>query len=395
MGENIILELFIMFAAAKLLGEVFVRFRQPAVMGELLAGVLIGPHLLGWVHLGEAQNVLAEIGVIVLLFTVGLETNLSEFRSVAGPASRVGLLGIAIPFASGWGVMRLLGFEQVESLFVGAALVATSVGITARVLKDMDRLWRPEARVVLGAAVLDDVLGLAILAVVAGLGEGGLSGGRVALVVGEAVGFVALLILLGPRLVRRHGRALLARPPSERSPFYLALGLCLGLSALAEGIGLAALVGAFLAGLILAETSEEFELGRDLTPVADFVAPFFFVVTGAQLDLSVFTDPTVVLVTCAITAVAVAGKVLGGVLGARSMGRRQALAVGVGMMPRGEVGILVASLGLSLGVVGQDLYGAVIGMSIITTLLAPPLLKPLFFRGPSEPPGERGSAAVR
>lgn len=386
MNENIILELFIMFAAAKLLGELFERARQPAVMGELLAGVLIGPHLLGWVHLGEAQVVLGEIGVIVLLFTVGLETNLSEFRSVAGPASRVGLLGIAIPFAAGWGTMRLLGFDQTESLFVGAALVATSVGITARVLKDLDRLWRPEARVVLGAAVLDDVLGLAILAVVAGLGEGALSGGRVALVVGEAVAFVAILVLLGPRLARRHGR-LLARPPSERSPFYLALGLCLGLSALAEGIGLAALVGAFLAGLILAENDAEFQLRRDMTPVADFVVPYFFVVTGAQLDLAVFADPVVLGVTALITVVAIAGKVAGGVLGARAMGRRESLAVGVGMVPRGEVGILVASLGLSLGVVGPDLYGAVIGMSIATTLIAPPLLKPLFAPGGEAEPG--------
>jgi Kef-type K+ transport system membrane component KefB len=388
LDDNIILQLFLMFAAARLLGEVFERLRQPAVIGELLAGVLIGPHLLGWIHLGEAQDAFAEIGVIVLLFTVGLETHLSEFRSVAGPAARVGVLGIAIPFAAGWGAMRLLGFAQIESLFVGAALVATSVGVTARVLKDLDRLWRPEAKVVLGAAVLDDVLGLAILAVVAGLSEGGLSTGRVALVITEAVAFVALLVTLGPRFVRRHGR-LMERPTAERSPFLLALALCLGLSALADAIGLAALVGAFLAGLILAETAEEYELARNMTPVAEFLTPFFFVVTGARLDLSVFAEPSVLLVTGVITAVAIAGKVGGGMLGARSMGRREALAVGVGMVPRGEVGFLVAALGLSLGVVGDDIYAAVIGMTMITTLVVPPLLKPLFAGGPDAPSGER------
>ena len=388
MRENIILELFLMFAGAKLLGEVFDRLRQPPVLGELLAGVLIGPHVLGWIHVGEAQEVLAEIGVIILLFTVGLETRISEFRTVAGPATRVGILGIAVPFASGWAITRVLGFGQTESLFVGAALVATSVGITARVLQDLDRLWRPEARVILGAAVLDDVLGLAILAVVAGLGEGGFSGGRVAIVIVEAVAFVALLVLVGPRVARRHGR-LLDVPPSERSPFYLALGLCLGLSALAESIGLAGLVGAFLAGLILAETTEEYQLGRDMTPVADLVVPFFFVVTGARLDPAVFTDPVVLGVTALITVLAIAGKVLAGIVGARSMGRRSALAVGVGMMPRGEVGILVASIGLSLGVINGDLYAAVIGMSMLTTLIAPPLLKPLFRGGPDAPSGER------
>ncbi|MCA1727037.1 MAG: cation:proton antiporter [Actinobacteria bacterium] len=393
MDEHLILELFLIYAAAKLVGGIFERLRQPAVVGELLAGVLLGPHLLGWIHVGEGQAALAEIGVIVLLFTVGLETRLTEFRSVAGPATQVGLLGIAIPFAAGWGVMRLLGFGQLEALFVGAALVATSVGVTARVLSDMDRLWRPEARVVLGAAVLDDVLGLAILAVVAGLGETGLSVARVAFVVGEAVAFVAVLALFGPRLARSHGRRLLEGPPDPRSPFILALGLCLGLSALAESIGLAALVGAFLAGLILAETDEEEELRRDMTPVADFVVPFFFVVTGARVDLEVFTDSTILGVTALITVVAVLGKVLGGVIGARSMGRRESLAVGVGMVPRGEVGILVASLGLSLGVVKADVYGAVIGMSVLTTVLAPPFLRPLFAEGGRDP--EAGPPEVR
>ncbi len=384
MDENIILELFLMYAAARLVGEVFERIGQPAVVGELLAGILLGPSLLGWIHVGEAQSAFAEIGVIVLLFTVGLETDLFEFRSVARPATAVGLLGIVLPFAAGWGTMRLLGYEPIESLFVGAALVATSVGITARVLGDLGALRRPESRVILGAAVLDDVLGLAILAVVAGLGAGALSVGRVAVVVGEAVGFVALLAFVGPAVVRRYG-GWLERPSSERSPFLLALALCLGLSALAEAIGLAALVGAFLAGIVLAETREQYKLVREMRPVADLLTPFFFVLTGARLDVAVFTEPAVLLVTVLITLVAIAGKVGGGLVGARSMGRRPALLVGVGMMPRGEVGILVASLGLSLGVVGNRLYGAVIGMSLITTLLAPPLLKRLI-RGESNAP---------
>lgn len=383
METSVVLELFLIFVSAKALGAVSERLGQPAVVGELVAGILIGPHLLGWIHIGEPQEVLAEIGVIVLLFTVGLETDLSRFRSVAGPATRVGILGIALPFAGGWLVMRALGYPQIESLFVGAALVATSVGITARVLRDLNRLAGPESRVILGAAVLDDVLGLAILAVVAGLGEGGLSPGRVALVVGEAVAFVAILVTVGPRLVRRHG-GLLGRPANPRSPFVLGLILLLGLSAAAEAIGLAALVGAFLAGILLAEAEEEYELERDMAPVAEFVVPFFFVITGARLDLAVFAEPAVLLVTGAITAVAIAGKVAGGLFGARSMGPRPALAVGIGMMPRGEVGILVASIGLGLATVGDRIYGAVIGMSLITTLLAPPLLKAAFRRESAE-----------
>lgn len=372
-----------MFAAAKVAGELFERFRQPSVIGEVMAGVLIGPHLLGWIHLGEAQEALGEIGVIVLLFTVGLSSHLSEFKSVAGPATRVGLLGIALPFAGGWGLMSVLGYGQVESLFVGAALVATSVGITARVLQDMNQLWRRESRIILGAAVLDDVLGLAILAVVAGLAEGAVSGGKVLLVVGEALGFVALLILIGPRLARRHPR-ILGRPRTEGGPLAIALTLCLGLSALANAIGLAALVGAFLAGVILAEAPDEYELEDKMGPVANFLVPFFFVVTGAHLDLGVFASGGVALLALVITVVAIVAKVAGCGLGAVSLGCRSALAVGVGMMPRGEVGILVASLGLSLGVIEAPIYGAVIGMSLLTTIIAPPLLRPLFRGGPDQ-----------
>jgi Kef-type K+ transport system membrane component KefB len=384
--DRIVLELFVIFAAAWALGRAFEAVRQPAVIGELLAGVIVGPHVLGWIHLGQAQEVLAEIGVIVLLFTVGLETDLARFRPVAGPATGVAVLGIAIPFASGWGVTLLLGFGHAEALFVGTALVATSVGITARVLRDLGRLDGTEGRVILAAAVLDDVLGLAILAVVAGIATGISSPSRVALAVVEAAAFVVVLIVVGPRLARRHGRRL-ARLKNTRTPFVLALGLCLGLSALAEAIGLAALIGAFLAGVILSEAGEDLDLSREMNPVADLVVPFFFVVTGARLDPGVFGDAGLLGVTAAITAVAVAGKVLGGVLGARSLGARRALTVGVGMMPRGEVGILVASLGLSLGVVGDDLYGAVIAMSVVTTALAPPLLALLT----RDVPGEGGS----
>jgi Kef-type K+ transport system membrane component KefB len=377
--ERLLLDVFVIFAAAKVIGQVFEQARQPAIVGELLAGVLVGPAVLGWIHLGEFQEALAELGVIVLLFVVGLETKFSDLRAVGPTSMLVALLGVAFPFAFGWIAMVATGHRGAESLFVGTALVATSVGITARVLRELGRLETPVGRVILGAAVIDDILALVLLAVVSGAAAGTISAAKVAAVVATALAFVGFLAVIGTRLMRRYPAWLEAAFPT-RHPLAVALMICLGLSALAAQVGLAAIVGAFMAGTVLAEARERYELDRQMQPVITLLTPFFFVVTGAKVRMEAFGDAGLIGLMALLTALAFAGKILGGVLGARSLGRRGSLAVGVGMVPRGEVGIIVASLGLADGTVGPSIYSVVVAVSLLTTVLAPAALVRLFRR---------------
>ncbi len=381
----IVLEVFAIFTSAKVLGALAHRLGQPTVVGELIAGVLIGPHVLGWIRLGPTEDALAQIGVIVLLFLVGLESRLSSLRPVVGRAAAVSALGMVLSFAGGWGVGLLLGHEGIEALFLGGALVATSAGVTARFLREHGHMARTEARVIVGAAILDDVLGLAVVAVIVGVASGRVSTASVLVTIGEALAFVVLLAVAGPWLARRHG-GLLARPRLPGAPLAIALVLCLGLSAAAQAIGLAALVGAFLAGLTLAETRDEFELERQMAPVAEFLVPFFFVVSGARLDPGALTVGSVLLLAATLVAVGVVAKLLAGAAGAAGLGRRGALAVGVGMVPRGEVAILVAGLGLSIGVMTTGTYAAVIATAVLSMLAGPPLLAALLGPGEGPPP---------
>lgn len=380
---SLLLAIFAAFASAKVAGEVMIRLGQPPVIGELAAGVLVGPSVLGWVPIegsdGAVMLLLAELGVIVLLFEVGLETHPSELRAVGRQAAAVAVLGVALPFAAGYAVTVGAGREAIESAFVATALVATSVGVTGRVLADMGRLAARESRVILGAAVIDDVLGLLVLTVVAGLAADTLSGGQIVALVAEAIAFVVVLLLLGPPVVEKIGH-LLAAPRIPRAPFALALTLLLGLSVAAEEIGLAAIVGAFLAGSVLSGTRDRFALEEPMRPVSDFLTPFFFVVTGAQIDVGSFAKGNVLALAAVITVVAIAGKLAGGILGARSLGMRSGVIVGVGMVPRGEVGIIVAGLALRAGVVTADVFGAVLAMVVVTTLAAPPALQVLWRR---------------
>lgn len=373
------MDLFALFAAAKVGGELFEALRQPQVVGELLAGVLIGPHVLGLVG-GEGEivlEVIAELGVIILLFTVGLETSVNDLRQVGTPALLVGILGIALPFLASGGLMAGLGFQREEVLFVTAALVATSVGITARVLRDLGAVRLSASRVILGAAVVDDILAIVVLAVVAGLAADGFSTVKLVVLVLEVLVFLGVVVAFGPRVVRLLS-GLAHTPLIPRSPLAFALLLTLGLAALSGVIGLASLIGAFLAGVIF-EFSRE-EVTTRIQPVYELLVPFFFAITGTQLDPTVFGEPGTLGLAAVITVIAVATKVLGGYLGAAGLGGSGRLAVGVGMVPRGEVGLIVASLGLGLGVISRDVFGVVVAMLVVTTLMTPPVLGPVVRR---------------
>lgn len=374
--ETVLFEAFLIYTTAKVLGQVAQWAKQPSLVGELLAGVLIGPALLGWIHLGEFQEVLAELGVILLLFTVGLETRFSDLRAVGPASTKVALLGIVVPFGFGWGAMMLTGYANAPALFMGTALVATSVGITAQVLKDLGKLGTKPGRVILGAAVIDDILGLALLAVVSGVAAGDFSGGELGLTLGTSIVFVAFLAVVGTRLMRRYPE-FVDRALPDKSPITVALILCLGLSAAAARIGLAAIIGAFMAGMVLAEARERYALDREISQVTSFLTPFFFVVTGAKVDLAAFASASTIGLVALLTVLAIIGKVVAGVLGARSLPGNGALVVGVGMVPRGEVGIIVASIGLSNGIIGESLYGVAVAVALLTTVVAPPVLSVL------------------
>ena len=378
-GETkVLLTLFLMLVAAKLMAELFERLRQPAVAGEILAGVIIGPSLLGLAFPSEITNLLAEIGVIFLLFTVGLETKPASIFRVGKQAAIVAVLGVVAPFLGGWLLMKVRGGTTIEALFVGTAMVATSVGITARVLSGMGLLDAPTARIILGAAVIDDILGLLVLAIVSSMAAGTVNYLEILTTAGLAIGFTAFVTLVGAPVVNRVAPAV-ERMRSGQGIFIFGLVLCLGLSAAASYIGVAAIIGAFLAGMTLAEPAEENpRMHRQISGVTEFLVPFFLVNIGMQLSLDVFRSSSVIVLCMLVTLVAVATKLFGCGVGAVNLGLRRAGQVGMGMVPRGEVGIIVAQIGLSLGVIGAELFGVVLFMAVATTLIAPPFLKWLY-----------------
>lgn len=374
----ILLDLFIMLAAAKLMAEMFERLKQPAVVGEILAGVLIGPSLLGWVTPSDTISILAEFGVIFLLFNVGLETKPQSIFVVGRRAMIVAVLGVVLPFVAGYFIAIAWGGSFVESMFIGAALVATSVGITARVLGSMGLLDTSTARIILGAAVIDDILGLIILSLVSAVGQGSVSYVGLAKTAVAAVLFTVFVALVGSRVI--NGLAPFIQRLRLGKPFFtLGLILCLGLSVASAYVGVAAIIGAFLAGMALAEATEEnHKMHRLTSGVTEFLVPFFLVNIGMQLNLSVFRDTSVIVFALVLTAIAVVTKFVGCGIGAWGMPRREMAQVGIGMVPRGEVGIVVAQIGLGLGVIGQTFFAAVLFMAVATTLIAPPFIK-IFF----------------
>ncbi len=382
---RLLIDLFILFASARLVGLLFLRLRQPAVVGEILAGIVVGPHVLGLVHYQPYDEVFSRLGVIVLLFVVGLETEPRGLWRVGGLAALVTTAGVTASFALGFLVMSLRHDSPAVALYVATALAATSVGITARVFRDLRRLGSLVATVVMGAAILDDVLAMLLLAVVSGVERGGPSGHEIVYVVAETVGFLALAVLLGRPAVHRLAPRL-ARLEAGRDPvFAFALILCFLFSALAEVIGLAAIIGAFFAGIIFAESEEAHDLRRAMNPVYEFLVPIFFVLLGVRVDLARFGGWSLLGLLLVVTAVAVAGKLLGCGVAALKLGRRNALAVGAGMVPRGEISMVVALTGLSRGVIGSDVYSVIVLMCLLTTLLAPPLLGGLLTPRPTVP----------
>lgn len=372
---DVLLDLFIILLAAKLGDELFKRLGQPAIIGEILAGVVIGPAVLGFVEPNAVFEVFAELGVVFLLFWVGLETRLSDMRAVGPSAALVGGLGVVLPFAGGVALGLALGDGSAEAIFLGVALVATSVGITSAVLIELGVLQTPAARTILGAAVIDDVLAMLLLAVATGLaGEGGLDVGSLLVVLAIAVAFIAFFAIGGTRLTQRWPRILHA-PRFSESPLLPAVIVCLGLAAFAAEVGLAAIIGAFLAGMIVAETKEQHPIEEEVAPLYAFFPPFFFAFIGAELDLDALIDGGALALLVGLTALAVVTKYAGARLGARKLEPRDRHVVALGMIPRGEVGIIVAGIGAATGVVTDERFAVIVGMSIATTLIVPPLLR--------------------
>jgi Kef-type K+ transport system membrane component KefB len=378
-ANAILLSLVVVFVAAQIGAEISQRLRLPGVVGEIVAGCAIGPSALGWIGTGAIANgtpldVLAELGVVLLLFSVGLETRIDDLRKVGRTAFLVGLLGVIIPFVLGSIWAHGVGYEWTKSLFVAAAFVATSAGITARVLQELGALSRIESRVILGAAVIDDILAMLLLGVVTSIGDGGaVNVGALALVLAQAVGFIAIIGWFGTRVMRAKGEWI-ERPLNPLSPLTIALAICLGLAWLAMELGLAAIIGAFLAGMIASETRKREELEHQTQPLLALLTPFFFVITGAKIDLSVFANASALWMLLVVTLIAIAAKLAGGFLGALSLGRRGAAIVGVGMVPRGEVGVVIASLGLAAGVFTSEIYAVIVAMSLLTSIVTPPVL---------------------
>ena len=389
---RLFLALAAILVAAKLLGELAERVGQPAVLGELVAGVLLGGSVLRVVPSegvsGELIHVLAQLGVVLLLFEIGLETDLREMSRVGTASLAVAVVGVIVPFGLAylyWAYVPHPAAGQAHltttAIFVGATLTATSVGITARVLSDLGRLNTPEARIIIGAAVIDDVLGLVILSVVSGVAAGAaVSLLGIVRTLAVAIGFLVVAVIVGRYLVPKLFDVVV-RMRVRYVLLVFAVAFALGLSALAALAGSALIVGAFAAGIILSGTNQFDTIEHEIRPVAAVFTPIFFVSVGASVNLRLL-DPTsmssrgTLLVAAVLTAIAIVGKLAAGWAAPWSRFRR--LVVGVGMVPRGEVGLIFADVGRRSGVFSDEVFGAVLLMVMVTTFVAPPGLKALF-----------------
>jgi len=388
---RLLIDLFLLFAAARLAGTLFLRLNQPAVVGEILAGLLIGPHLLGLVSHTPSQDAFAQLGVVFLLFVVGLETDPARLWRVGRHALLVAALGVTASFGLGYALLRGFHSPIPESLFVATAVAATSVGLAGRVLADLGKLGTVVASVILGAAIVDDVLGMLLLAVVSNAARGAFSGREILILVAETVAFLGLAVLLGRPAVHRLTPRLARYDEDQgRSPiFALAVILCFAFSALAEVIGLAAIIGAFFAGVIFAETEEAPELRRSMRPIYELLVPIFFVLLGVRVDLPALAHWSLLGLGALVILAAIFGKLLGCGLGALRLGKREALAVALGMIPRGEISLVIALVGLSRGVISSGIYSTLVLMCLVTSLLAPPLLRAALARPTRIAGGER------
>jgi Kef-type K+ transport system membrane component KefB len=388
--------LCVMLGAAKLFGVLAGAVGQPAVLGELLAGVIVGKSVLGLVDPSvQVFHLLGELGVVILLFSIGLETDLSALLRVGASASAVAVVGVVLPFALGYALGRVLGMPNLVAVVVGAALTATSVGITARVLSDLGWLNEPEGRVILGAAILDDVIGLIILTVIAGLAGGqGVTPLGVARTTAAAFGFLAAAVLLGRVLVPR-ALTLWERFTAPGSAATFGLLLATGLGWLAARSGSAEILGAFAAGLLIVGTPQAHDVEAGITRLGRVFVPLFFVTVGAAVDVSVLNplDPAnhrTLLIAAVLTVAAVVGKFAAGYAPFWFEGRKSL--IGAGMVARGEVGLIFAELGLSGEVFDEGMFAAVTVVVLATTFLAPPMLRFLCPEptGPVEPNESEG-----
>jgi Kef-type K+ transport system membrane component KefB len=398
--EQFFLVLISILIFGKVFGELAERIGQPAVLGELIAGVVLGGSVLGIIPadgtMREVIQLLAEVGVAILLFEIGLETDLKEMFRVGPAATLVACVGVVTPFLLGFlywilvlpdiGTHAADVTDTMVAIFVGATLTATSVGITARVLTDLKRIHTPEARVIIGAAVIDDVLGLVILAIVSGLAAGAaLSLFGIAMKFAVAAGFLVAAVIVGnfvaPRLFGVVDR-MRVRGVLLVSAFSFAL-LFAALAAMAES---AMIIGSFAAGIVLSSTNQFDLIAERIEPVADIFTPIFFVSVGASVDVTLFLpwsesfNPAVLAVGGALLVLAVIGKVASGYSVGYGRNKLSHLAIGVGMVPRGEVGLIFADIGLRRGILSSEVFSAVLIMVMLTTFIAPPLLKVIFRR---------------
>jgi len=371
--------LFVALGVAKLAGHLAQAVGQPSVLGELLAGVLVGPSVLGVVDpSNETVHLFGELGVVILLFSIGLETDLKALLKVGGSSLAVAVVGVVLPFALGYGLGRGLGLTVPVSVVCGAALTATSVGITARVLTDLGRLQEPEGRVILGAAILDDVIGLVILAVVSGLTDGHpVTFWGVARTTLVAFGFLAAALVFG-RLVVPRLIDLISRVGNPGTPTIVALMLAFGLGWLADQVGSAVIIGAFAAGLLVVGTERYHDIEAGVTRLGHLFVPLFFVSVGAAVDVTVLNplnpeNHRTLVIAGVLTAAAVVGKFAAGYAPFWFRGRKSV--IGAGMVPRGEVGLIFARMGHSGGMLDDGLYAALTVVVLVTTFLAPPLLR--------------------
>jgi Kef-type K+ transport system membrane component KefB len=354
----------------QVMGHLVQRLGQPAVLGELLAGVFLGPSLLHWLDPRDPiLFALGELGVLILLFQIGLHTDLRAILRLGAAAAMVGITGVVLPFAGGYVAAVALGFPEVTAIVCGAALTATSIGISARVLSDLGQLDTSEGLIVLGAAVFDDVIGLVMLSVVGALAAGGaLDAAGVAKIGAMAVGFLAATLLVGSRVVPFLVRFFShLRVPGAVGTLSLAFALLLG--ALAAESGSAMILGAFAAGLLLYPTPQARPIERAATTMGHFFVPVFFAVIGASVNLGALLDPTVLVTGALLAVVAVLGKLASGY--AAWWHRGPKLMIGVSMIPRGEVGLIFAQMGLVTGALSQGLFSAVVLVVMVTTFVAP------------------------
>ena len=378
MQQHWIFELAIILLAAKITAEAFERLKQSPMLGEIIAGVILGPSLLGLLHESPTLDIFAEIGIIFMIFMLGLETKVSHLRAVSVQALGIALMGIIVPMVGGWLLGTAIGAPWRTALFFGAILTATSVAITARTLMDMDLTRSKLSQTILAAAVIDDIVGLMILAVVLTISGSGEQGGIVFTLAREGIYLLIVLPIfwvLIPPLTNW-----LKHLKGTGSLFVMILGLTFLFSYLAQIAGLASMVGAFLMGVIFGRTSESTSIQKQVEPIYYFMAPIFFVSIGVAVHL----DQLMAAIAFALllTAVAVITKIVGGMLGGALTGMPISTAVitGIGMVPRGEVGLIVAGLGRQGGLVDEATFSAAAFMCVVTILITPFILKPAVSR---------------